>query len=431
MLIALAHAPERALSACRSLPVIALFALAALTVASAAWTVGEPARALRWGVVLGGCAALAIAAATVAGRRRGFNALAAIIATTAAVAAVEGVVAVALRAEPLAVHRAGEWQAAGPFEYPPALAWLEIAAIPILLGAMLRGRAALGALAGSAMALATLAIALSSSRAAAGLAAAVLVLCAIAERPRLRVAPVRIASALGLAVGAPLLVLLVTDLADPAAALSSDAGRAAVLALTCVVPGIAWAFIGRSLAREVPRPVSLSARARLAATVAAVAVGVAAFAGSALADRDGPAVGSSEGWSHGRTEVWEAALRTFADHPIAGVGGDAYLRGSRDEQGDDPVLYAHNLPLEAAAELGLAGLASVIVLCGATVALAWRRRASEAAWLFAPAAILFLAVNLHDWSWHLAGAGAVWALALGALIGAEPSRRLSGGAARG
>ena len=58
---------------------------------------------------------------------------------------------------------------------------------------------------------------------------------------------------------------------------------------------------------------------------------------------------SHDASSNGRTALWHLAWRTFADHPLFGVGTGGY-------HGVDPNnLYPHNLILETLAELGLIG----------------------------------------------------------------------------
>ena len=84
----------------------------------------------------------------------------------------------------------------------------------------------------------------------------------------------------------------------------------------------------------------------------------------------GPQAGGSDhrwvepvsGFTHGRSAEWSAAAGTALDHPVAGAGADAYLPASAGHQGDAVTLYAHNLPLEAWAELGPLGLALVLGL---------------------------------------------------------------------
>jgi O-antigen ligase len=136
-------------------------------------------------------------------------------------------------------------------------------------------------------------------------------------------------------------------------------------------------------------------------------------------DRQGAGIQPSSGFDHGRLDQWRAAVEVGADEPLKGVGAEAYFLASRDEQGGHAVLYAHNVVLEAFAELGVVGLVLVLVIVAGTIAAAWRARGTYAAALMAAPALAFVLVNLVDWSWHLAGSGAVWAVALGALLGWE------------
>ena len=64
------------------------------------------------------------------------------------------------------------------------------------------------------------------------------------------------------------------------------------------------------------------------------------------------------------------------------------------------------------------GVLLIVALYGA-VGLAVVDASRKAAVLLGPAAIAFLAANLFDWPWHLAGAGMLWAIAVGGLIGAR------------
>ncbi len=65
---------------------------------------------------------------------------------------------------------------------------------------------------------------------------------------------------------------------------------------------------------------------------------------------------SRGGLAHGRTQEWKAAVQTWLDRPLAGAGSGAYYQASLVHQGSSPSLYAHDLPLELAAELGVGGL---------------------------------------------------------------------------
>jgi O-antigen ligase len=159
--------------------------------------------------------------------------------------------------------------------------------------------------------------------------------------------------------------------------------------------------------------------------VATVAVlGLAAMASFAVAQRTtGPWIEPSSGFTHGREDQWRAAVDTALDHPVLGAGSEAYLRASAANQGSEVSRYAHDLPLEAWAELGPLGLLLVLALVGFTGGLVWRIRGDPRAWLVAPAAAAFLVANLVDWPWHLAGAGAMWAAALGACVAIDRAAR--------
>jgi hypothetical protein len=67
--------------------------------------------------------------------------------------------------------------------------------------------------------------------------------------------------------------------------------------------------------------------------------------------------------------------------------------------------------------LGIAGFLLALALYGACASAL--RRAGPALWLLGPAVVAFLAFNLVDWTWHLAGAGALWAVALGGCLSAR------------
>jgi O-antigen ligase len=89
---------------------------------------------------------------------------------------------------------------------------------------------------------------------------------------------------------------------------------------------------------------------------------------------------SRGGLAHGRTQEWKAAVQTWLDRPLAGAGSGAYYQASLVHQGSSPSLYAHDLPLEIAAELGVGGLLLGVALYASSAA-AWpcitaeRRRA--------------------------------------------------------
>jgi O-antigen ligase len=361
----LVREPRAVLGLLRQPVVRVLAALAVLGAASAAWTVGFAGDAERWGLVAGGYAAVVVAsAALVRARTRGVDAVCAIVCALAAVSGVVGLVAATRHAGPFADRVAGQWRPGGTLEYPPALALLQVSALPALLSAMCRGARVTRAAAALGAAVAAAVLALSGSRT--GLALAAFVCVAVAAAPAWTVGSRRAAA-------------LAT------VALLATAGVAAQLA--------AGARVG-------PRP---------GVHVAGL---VTAGPGSAgTRELDG-------GFWHGRLHTWRAAVATAADRPLAGAGVDAFLAASARHQRAGPVRFAHDLPLELAAELGVAGLLLAVALYATAGAAVWRARATRAAWLLGPAAVAFLAASLVDWPWHLAGSGAVWAASLGALVGA-------------
>ena len=137
MALGLVAAPEAraALQAAREPLALVLIALALLGALSVLWTLGPDERTLRWAAVTLGYAAIFCAAAVAARDRGGRVALAAGIGAIAGVSAALALVAAALHEEPYAVRIGGHWRAAGPLEYPPALALLMVCALPAFLEA--------------------------------------------------------------------------------------------------------------------------------------------------------------------------------------------------------------------------------------------------------------------------------------------------------
>jgi O-antigen ligase len=219
-------------------------------------------------------------------------------------------------------------------------------------------------------------------------ALALLMVCALpvfAEAIRARGSLIRVAGAAGVALSTAVVALTQSRLA---------------LALGLIV---AAAFVYRTTRR---------ATAVAAGAAVLLVAGLLAF---------GPGDGPESGFLHGREDTWGAAVETFVDRPVEGTGADAFLAGSARHQDGAAIAFAHSLPLELAAELGLLGLLLALALYATTAELVWTTRATNAVWLFAPAALAFLAANLLDWPWHLASLGAIWSLACGALAGTRAS----------
>ena len=304
LLLALLADVDRALEAARRVPVLALAAIAAAAALSALWTLGDPARALRWSLVVAGYGAIAVAAATVAANRDGLRFLAIALALTASVAGVLGIAGVALRGSPMALHMNGEWQAAGPFEYPPALALAELTAMPILLTAMVKARAVIAGAAAGGLAVAVTATLLASTRV--GLALALIVLIAsLIRADLLRASRPAVASAWAIAVIPPALLIAVADPADPASPLAGDLAGALALAFVVALAALAWPRVRSSIGAD-----AVATTMRVRTQLAVVAILVVAGAAVASTTRSGPGVESSSEWTHGRVEHWRAASAT-------------------------------------------------------------------------------------------------------------------------
>jgi len=391
-------APARVQRAGRSAPVLLLAGLAAFGALSAAWTVGAPADALRWALVLAALAALTAAAAALEPPRP-HAAILLIVAVAAAAAGIAGAIA---HADRIGLDICGSWRPAGPLEYPPALALLCVGALaPALAGALRPGRAQAAAFVVAAWLLAVTA-GLSGSRLEVALAAAALAAVA-AWMPAAGAAPA-VACAL-VALGATLSALAVGG------ALGDDGAPALVAAGLCgpLTAGAWLAVRGR-----------IGPRARRAPWLALVCVlGITAVAGSSADERVGGC--AYAGLTHGRTGIWRAAVRTARERPLAGHGLESFLTASAAQQRREravPVQYAHDLPLEAWVELGVIGALLVLGLYVAD-ARAVLRASRASAVLLGPAVLAFLAANLLDWPWHLAGCGVAWAIAVGGVLAAR------------
>jgi hypothetical protein len=399
----------------RSPAVLALAGLAVLSAVSAAWTVGPSVDALRWGAVIGGLVLIALAS-SIAAARLGPVPMAAVIAALAAAAGLVGLYGAGARVEPLADRLGGQWSPGGPLEYSPALALMQVSALPLLWLVMARGRDALAAFGAAGAAVAGAVLALAGSRVQLAIAACVLIACVLAApvvgQRRLTV----------LAAGA--LAATAGGVADAIAGsyvapyvTGGDAPRLLGLAAIVIAAPAVW-----MLQRRAVRAASAGSPRQVGAALAVVALPLCAALIAAGVTRDsGPEAEPISGFSHGRTELWSAAIDTAEERPIAGSGALSFYRASLPHQDPPPVRFAHNLPLESWAELGIAGVALIAVLYVGSAALVWTRRRAAAAWLLGPAVLAFLAANLFDWPWHVPAAGAMFALALGALAGTSIS----------
>jgi O-antigen ligase/polysaccharide polymerase Wzy-like membrane protein len=394
----------------RSPAVLALAGLALLSALSAAWTVASPEDALRWAAVIAGFALIAMAAGA-ASARIGVLPVAALIAALAAIAGLIGLYGAGARVEPLAQRLGGQWSPGGPLEYSPALALMQVSALPVVWFAMCRRRVdRVAAVAAAAAAVAGSVVALAGSRVELAIAIAVVLGCVLGARVvALRARAVLAAAALAATAG---------GVADAIAGgytqpyvTGGDAPRLVGLAAVVIGGAVLWAVQRRALdAADAGAP-----RARGVAMAAVAVPLAAALAAAALTPDSGPQAEPVSGFAHGRTELWRAAIDTAEERPVAGSGALSFGTASIRYQDPPPVAFAHNLPLESWAELGVAGAALAAVLYLGSGALVWSRRRLASAWLLGPAVLAFLVANLFDWPWHVPASGAVFAIALGAL----------------
>jgi O-antigen ligase/polysaccharide polymerase Wzy-like membrane protein len=128
----------------------------------------------------------------------------------------------------------------------------------------------------------------------------------------------------------------------------------------------------------------------------------------------------------GRHDFWRVAVDAFEEEPLIGHGAGTYVF-SWDELRSIylPAIDAHSLYLETFAELGIVGGLLILgfVLSAIWVAFsAWRaappeRREAQAALL--AAMVAFAVAAGFDWFWEIAGLGAVFLLAAGAMTAAR------------
>ena len=318
------------------------------------------------------------------------------------------------------------------------LAALGVVAAGRLAGDVSRPRA-LRAAAAAATAVLGLGVALSFSRGA--IAAAVvgllIVVAAAPVRPQLRAAALAlVAGAIAGAVGS-----LLPGVADVEGSLGDrKADGAIMLAVLAVVAAAAAVLQARLAAAEsrdpyprAPLPFArlLPALAGLA-VAAALAVIVAGGLGERverdeLAERQGPArLASTESR---RYDYWRVGLRSFADHPIRGAGpGSFRVEWLSERPVAEAAVDVHSLPLEMAADLGLPGIAGLLLL---TAGVGWggrralRRDGALAPGLIAVPAVWLLAATI-DWHWQVPAVTLPALAAAGALLAAgdEPSAPL-------
>ena len=291
---------------------------------------------------------------------------------------------------------------------------MQVSALPVLMAAMARCRQGWAALAGAGAGVAGAALALAGSRVELVLGIGIAAACCLTARRAIGVRPALILSAAALVATAGGIADAVAGSYVRPYVVGGDVPRLAGLAAIVIgAPGL-WLLQRRALRAST----SGSGRARAVAAAAVTLPLIGALLAAALTPDSGPQAEPVSGFAHGRPALWEAAVDVAEDRPLSGSGSLSFYDASLAYQEPPAVRFAHNLPLESWAELGAAGAMLTLLLYAGSLALVWSRRCTAAAWLVGPGTLAFLLANLFDWPWHLPAAGAIFALSLGALIGA-------------
>jgi O-Antigen ligase len=211
-----------------------------------------------------------------------------------------------------------------------------------------------------------------------------------------------------------------------------------VIVVACMAAAVLLRTLGLIVDARVGRIRLSGGRVRAvrgsAVVATVVALGVGAFAADAPARIDT----IRDTWSHGtflqttdlrdrllsvsdngRVTHWRVATETFADHPLLGTGAGTFrLDWEQRRQVTFQVNDAHSLYLEVASELGVPGVALVVLALGTVLFGAVRRlrgpeRHVHAAVLAAGVVLLIHAAV--DWDWEMP-ALFLWLFAAGGLM---------------
>jgi O-antigen ligase len=191
------------------------------------------------------------------------------------------------------------------------------------------------------------------------------------------------------------------------------------------------ALTGRALELSRDRRIlrGIGVAAALVAIAAAIAVGGRAWDQFSSPDQQfpsDPAAHFSQFSGANRHEFWRVAIDSFGEEPVIGHGAGTYrFAWDKLRHIQLPVLNAHSLYLQAFQELGVIGGLLVLALVGIllwTGFAAWRAARGPTrelnAVLFA-ACLAFALGAAIDWFWEIAGIGAIFFLAAGALVAAR------------
>jgi O-antigen ligase len=166
----------------------------------------------------------------------------------------------------------------------------------------------------------------------------------------------------------------------------STVRRAAILALgAAIASGCGWLAAGRligmlveRLGTSAQRIESLAARALLGIAIVGAVAGIAATGnpvpriGNEI-DKFRELQGTNSGTRFGsgggnRYDYWRVAWRQFTDHPLRGVGAGNYNRTYfLERRTTENITQPHSLEFEALGELGVGGLAAILLFAGSVL----------------------------------------------------------------
>ncbi|HMT06110.1 MAG TPA: O-antigen ligase family protein [Solirubrobacterales bacterium] len=406
------RSPESLASAFRSLPVAGLLGLTLVGAISLAWTRAGVQDAAMIAMIPAAYAGLVVFAAGDPMLRRRRDLVGIWLAALAVISAITGLIGVMFEIGPWAIWLGGRLRPAGVVEYPPALALLQLGAMPVLARGWLGGKNCLWMVAGGSLIIGSSIILLAQSRVVLFLACVLIAVWLAWPERSLGVNRTEAMWAVLLWLTGGLLVTLGVQ--------TFDSWPAAIL---CVLVLLAVPRVASNALDRLRRAVPVGVRSTGPAVAAIVLIGLmAAGAAAVLLASPGltdQGMQADQGFDHGRVELWRVSANAASEEPLLGHGQGAFLETTIEEQ-DSPVRFAHSLVLESAVETGIPGaLLACLVLVG-SMACCWKRRLDFTAWLYIPMVFGFSALALVDWTWHLTGIGAAWALCLGCLLMNRP-----------
>jgi O-antigen ligase len=246
------------------------------------------------------------------------------------------------------------------------------------------------------------------------LAALAVGLAALAVISRAREPLVGVGAVLAATVAGAIAVAVFPAVADGEADPGGQGAAAlAVLVALCAGAAVLGAWLARRSATPHGRPPAFRSRVlrigAIAALVVALVAGLAVALGSVEEVRGDPVAGARaerlRSLDSQRYDYWRVAADTFVAEPLTGVGAGGFsVEWLRERpEGSAGAVDAHSLYFETAAELGLVGLAALLLFAGAVAACVARVLRRDPALAAGPAAAL-AAFGFHagiDWDWEM------------------------------